>query len=293
MRISITYMLVAAAVIGCGSSDVTDTGGGDSGNHTDNTAQINSLLAEITASQNAVAQGAAAGGAADRAPLPDVAPSAGTRTGGAVRFDQAPDNAALCTPDSTAVMWHCPMTISPVGDTLHVSFQFLDTANAPQMNFNPTTTAAIRRVSDSYYKRSQDVQTQNGPVAAVQVDTQHQDIVLSGILTGTHEQNGTGNIIHVIAEEGHDTAFITAPTTTTGVLTTQGVPYPVGGSYTAVVHTVQGASTSTTTQVTSFDGTKVATLVISFAQGGTPRTCTYDMTSIAAPVCTGGPSGPP
>ena len=126
-----------------------------------------------------------------------------------------------------------------------------------------------------------------------QVDTQHQDIVLSGIRSGDHQQNGTGKIVHTIYRSATDTAFITAPTTTTGIKSGPNVPYPIGGSYTAVVHTVEGPSVSTTTQVTSFDGTSTAKLVISFQSGGTPRTCTYDMTSTAPATCTGGPSGPP
>jgi hypothetical protein len=306
MRSSTAFVFLAAcAIVACGggATSITDntgatggTGGTGTKPKTDPTTTVNALLQEITSSQNAISKGASGGGAANRLPAPglnlSVRGASAAAAAGALA-DQQPDNAALCILDPAAVLWNCPTTVSPAGDTVAVSFQFLDTANAPQPHFDSTTTAAIRRISNSHYSRTAPLQTQNGPVPAAQVDTQHQDVILSGILTGKHAQNGTGTIVHIIAVQGRDTAFVTAPTTTTGILTSNTVPYPVGGSYTAVVHTVQGASTSTTTQVTSFDGSKVATLVINFAAGGQPRTCTYDMTSPAPAVCTGGPAGPP
>jgi hypothetical protein len=301
MRTSTAFVLLAAVgIIACGGDGPSITDNTGTGNKpADRTATVNELLGEITASQNAISRGSSAGAASDRIPTSGANLSARAAAGSGVAaagalFDNVPtDNAALCVLDSTAVMWHCPTAISPVGDTVNVSFQFLDTLNTPQFNFDPASTAAIRRISDSHTKNTSPLQTVNGPVPAVQVDTQHQDVVLGGILSGNHAQNGTGSIIHMIAVDGRDTAFITAPTTVTGILTSPTVPYPIGGSYTAVVHTVQGKSTSTTTQVTSFDGTSTAKLVITFAMGGAPRVCTYDMTSPAPATCTGGPPGPP
>lgn len=295
MRTSTAFLVLAAmAIVACGGDtpSITDNGNGNNGGgNTDATTTVNELLGEITAGQNAVAKGSSAGGAADLLPPPGISLSArpvgsALAAAGALFDGAPPDNAALCVPDSAAVMWHCPMTVDPLGDTITVSFQFLDTANTPQMHFDSASTASIRRVSDSHTKNTQPLHTDSGTVSAVQVDTTHQDVILSGVLTGKHVQNGTGKIIHMIAAQGRDTAFITAPTTTTGILSSAKVPYPVGGSYTAVVHTVQGKTSSTTTQVTSFDGTTTATLVISFAQGG-KRTCTYDMTSQVPPTCTG------
>jgi hypothetical protein len=300
MRISTALLLLAATgAVACGGADsVTGDNTGNNGN-TDVTTTVNELLGEINSSQNAVSKGSGAGGAADRLPVFGVNLSAYSRSasglsaGGAL-FDQAPDNAALCVVDSTKVLWTCPTTIDPQSDTIIVSFQFLDTANVPELHFDTAATAAIRRITDSHVAKTSSLGTSAGVVQVFQVDTQHQDIVLSGIRSGNHQQNGTGHIVHTIYKSATDTAFITAPTTTTGILTGSKVPYPVGGSYTAVVHTVEGKSVSTTTQVTSFDGTSTAKLVISFPSApGTPRTCTYDMTSTAAPVCTGGPSGPP
>jgi len=303
MRISTALALLAAtAAIACGGADsVTGNNNNNNNNgNTDVTTTVNELLAEINSSANAVAKGSGAGGAANLLPVRGLnlsAYSASTphlATAGAL-FDQAPDNAAVCIVDSTKVLWTCPTTVDPQSDTITVAFQFLDTANVPQLHFDTATTASIRRITDSHYAKTTQVQTMAGPEQDFQVDTQHNDVVLSGILTGNHQQNGTGHIIHTIYRSATDTAFITAPTTTSGILTSSKVPYPVGGSYTAVVHTIEGKSNSTTTQVTSFDGTKTAKLVITFASPGvTPRTCTYDMTATTPPTCTGGtPSGPP
>lgn len=303
MRISTALALLAAtAAIACGGADsVTGNNNGNNNNgNVDVTATVNELLAEINASANAVSKGSGGGGAAELLPVGGLnlsvysASTSHLASAGAL-FDQAPDNAALCVVDSAKVLWTCPTTVDPQSDTVTVSFQFLDTANVPQIHFDSVTTASIRRVTDSHYAKTTQLQTGDGPVQAFQVDTVHNDVVLSGILTGKHQQNGTGHIIHTIYKSATDTAFITAPTTTTGILSSPKVPYPVGGSYTAVVHTVEGKSTSTTTQVTSFDGTTTARLVITFASPGvTPRTCTYDMTATTPPTCTGGTSsGPP
>ena len=42
---------------------------------------------------------------------------------------------------------------------------------------------------------------------------------------------------------------------------------------------------STTTQVTTYDGTKIAKLVITTQQGQVLRTCTWDMTTTNPPTC--------
>ncbi len=303
MRAGTAFVLLAAvAGLACGgdSTPITGTGGGGGGGGgggipkaPDLNARVNELLAEINSSQTAIGKGGGGGGAAaNRLPIggPTLSPlgrASADLTIGHATFDAAPaDNAALCVLDTATVTWGCPPQTLQSGLVNKVSFQFLDATNAPQMHFDTVTTAAIRRVSDLIGTISQPVQTQNGPVPATQTSDHHEDVVLTGLHAESHVQNGTGTMTQTIAMEGRDTAFITAPTTTTGILSSPKVPYPVGGSYTAVVHTVQGPSTSTTTQVTSFDGTTVARLVITFV-GGKQRVCTYDMTSQTPPTCTG------
>jgi hypothetical protein len=292
MRSSTAITLLAAfAVAACAKdspSSPTNNNNGNNGTGTtsfDVNARVNELLAEINASLNAESKGGSGDlliptrGFSSAAAI--AAPSGGPS------FDSTPaDDASQCTLDSLAATWSCPQQTLPSGLKNKVSFQFLNAANTPQLHFDTVTTVAIRRVADLTGTISQPLQTSTGPVPANQTTNNHQDIILSAIKSASHVQNGTGTLAQTIAAEGRDTAFITAPTTTTGLTTGPAVPYPLAGSYTAVVHTVQGATSSTTTQVTSFDGTKTATLVITFT-GGSKRTCTYDMTSQAAPTCTG------
>ena len=66
------------------------------------------------------------------------------------------------------------------------------------------------------------------------------------------------------------------------------VRYPISGKVTATV-TSQRADMpqagSTTTQVTTYDGSKIAKLVISLANGTILKTCTWDMTASGPPIC--------
>jgi hypothetical protein len=290
-------MLAALAVAACSkdSSGPTNTDNGNPVNNNptpvDLTARVNELLAEMNSSQGAVSQG---GGAADRL------------AAGGVRFSSAPsllagpsrpsfttsvpnDSAAACTFDATSSRFKCPARTLLGSGLVHiVSFQFVDSSGAPQTQFDTIKTAGLIRWTADSGTRSQPVQTMSGPVPATQSTHNSDSTMLTGLHGGqTHAQNGKGNLGQTIVEQGVvDTAFITAPTTVTGIQTGATVPYPVAGSYTAVVHTVQGATNSTTTQVTSFNGTSTATLVITFT-GGAKRTCTYNMTSQVAPVCTG------
>lgn len=299
--LAIVAVLTAAAVGACSKSstspltDNNNTGGKtDTTTHTttpvDLTTRVNELLAEMNSTQGAVSQGSSAadvevpGGArfsaARSALLSPTGPS----------FTGIPnDSAAACTFDSTAVRFNCPPRTLPGTGMIHiVSFRFVDSTGKAQTHFDTIATMGLIRWTADSGTYSQPVGTSNGPVAATQSSHNTDSTMLTGLHAGqTHTQNGAGHLTHTIVEQGVvDTAFITAPTTNAGIQTSSTVPYPVAGSSTAVVHTVQGKNISTTTQVTSFNGTSTATLVITFTTGG-KRTCTYDMTSPAAPVCTG------
>jgi hypothetical protein len=298
MRALNAFLLIAAAtVVGCGGGDSPSITGVDDNptgkTPVDLTSRVNELLAEINSTENAISQGSGGGGAPApmaelRSPIKPLFSSSGSMEDSRALFAGVPaEDAARCTVDSTAVMYSCPSMTLPTGLVSKVSFQFLDAAGNPQFNFDTVTTAAIRRVRDLTGTVQQPLMTMDGPVDATQITNNHDDVKLSGLHDEHHVQNGTGLMIHTIAIVGRDTAFITAPTTTTNVESSSKVPYPVGGSVTAVVTSHTGSQTSVTTQVTSFDGTSTATLVITFSQGGQSRTCTYDMTSPAPPVCVG------
>ena len=294
MRSSNALILLAAFTFAaCAKSSPSSptTNNNNTGNNTpttvDLTARVNALLAEMNTSQGAISQGAGAG---DRLVAGGIQfSSAASPLGPSFTTSVPNDSAAACTFDATSSKFNCPARTLAGSGLIHiVSFQFVDSAGKPQTQFDTIKTAGLIRWTADSGTKSQPVQTTNGPVPATQGTHNSDSTMLTGLHVGqTHTQNGAGHLQQTIAEQGVvDTAFITAPTTTAALTTGPTVPYPTGGSYTAVVHTVQGASTSTTTQVTSFNNTATATLVITFAGGGR-RTCTYDMTSQAAPTCTG------
>jgi len=299
--LAIAAVLTAAALGACGKSStspLTDNTNGktDTTTHTttpvDLTARVNELLAEMNSAQGAVSQGAAAGGADLEIPggIKLSASRSALLTPSGPSFAGVPnDSAAACTFDSTAVRFNCPARTLAGSGLIHiVSFRFVDSTGKAQTHFDTLATMGLIRWTADSGTRSQPVQTMTGPVPATQSTHNSDSTMLTGLHVGqTHAQNGAGSLQQMIAEQGVvDTAFITAPTTSAGIQTSQTVPYPVAGSYTAVVHTVQGKTSSTTTQVTSFDGSPTATLVITFVGGG-KRTCTYSMTTTALPVCTG------
>jgi hypothetical protein len=234
---------------------------------------VSSLLTQLEAGQSA--------GSASLA-------SSGTSTAPVAPATNQDPNA--CVYDATDKRFNCPRRTMPNGMTMDMYFQLLDGAGAPQAAFDTATTAAIRRVSDRAGTLNQPLMTQNGPVPAVQTITEHLDMTLSGIRTGNPVHNGTGTMTNALVPTGLPSANITATQTFTGIVidpAPSAPKYPKAGSIGATVVSTTGSQPQvTTTQVTTYDGTKVAKTVITLPNGGT-RTCTYDMTSQAPPVCTG------
>jgi hypothetical protein len=253
------------------------------------TAQINALLTEIINGQSAAGQSLSAGGVpgASAAPLSSAA-LASLSSPPALLSSTDTANAAACTFDAETKRFNCPSRAQPNGLVTTMYFQLLDSAGTPQTEFDTLTTKGIRRVTDQKGVVSSPLITQTGPIPAVDTTNNHNDLVLS--LGPLHKLNGTGLMSVVIVPEGRDVAHITAPTTTVNLqfphdTTTR---FPIAGQITATVTSITGTQPSvTTTQVTTYDGTKIAKLVITLPGGG-KRTCTYDMTAPTVPAtCTG------
>jgi hypothetical protein len=288
-------VIAGATLIGCGGdSGVTDPGiikkdTTVTPTPPSKTAQINALLTEIINGQSAAGQSLSAGGVpgASAAPLSSAAL---TSLSPAALRSSAPDtaNAALCVFDDATKRFNCPSRTQPNGLVTTMYFQLLDSAGTPQTDFDTLTTKGVRRVTDQKGVVSSPLITQSGPIPAVDTTNNHNDLVLS--LGPLHKLNGTGLMSVVIVPEGRDVAHITAPTTTTNLqfphdTTTH---FPIAGQITATVTSITGTQPSvTTTQVTTYDGTSIAKLVITLPGGG-KRTCTYDMTAPNVPAtCTG------
>jgi hypothetical protein len=246
-----------------------------------NTARVNVLLNQIVNANAAASQGNSASG------IPSSIPEPGYSAAGA-SFATAPDNSALCVLDSLTVRFNCPSQTAQNGVVTTMYFQLLDGDGKPMLGFDTLKTVSVRRVSDKVGSYSSPLMTVSGPIPAIDSINNHEDMLLAAAKDAPHKLNGTGLMKVVIAAEGRTPAYITAPTTTenVGFFTDSTKHYPNSGKVTAIVSTIQaGSNTATTTQVTSYDGTPIAKLVIT-GQFGLNRTCTYDMTSPIPPVCT-------
>jgi len=244
------------------------------------TARVNALLAEISNANAAASQGNAASG------IPSGTPEPGFSAPGA-NFATASDNSALCVLDTLTTRFNCPSRTQQNGVVTTMYFQLLDSAGKAMRVFDTLLTVSVRQVTDAVGAYSSPLMTQTGPIPAIDSINNHSDMLLAAARNAPHKLNGTGLMKVVIAAQGRTPAYITAPTTTenVGFFTDSTKHYPNSGKVTAVVATVQaGVNTATTTQVTSYDGTPIAKLVITGP--GLTRTCTYDMTSPNPPVCT-------
>jgi hypothetical protein len=264
------------------------------------TAATNALLLQMDDAVSALSQSAAAGGVPTGSPPPIA--GGGMSTGPAATTADAPPptNAAQCTFDSTTVRHTCPNFTQANGLVIKTWFQFLDAAGAAHKVPDSTKTVAIRR-----YVEKEGVTTGQHNANGVVVPSTNtmlwkDTLVLSG-LKGPPEGrklNGVGSMSVVIVPQGMPSATVTGTTKTEDFAftppptppATATVRYPISGKVTAVVTTVRSdvpQQAGTTSQVTTYDGSKVAKLVISTMQGKVLRSCTWDMTAAnVQPACT-------
>jgi hypothetical protein len=256
------------------------------------TAATNALLGQIDDALNALSTSLTAGGVPTGSP-PPMAGGATMSLADAAPPPPPPD-AAKCTFDDATVRWDCPSFTQPNGMVIKSWFQFLDAQNVVQKEMDTLKIVAIRRATERSGNVVSQHTSQSGTVPAVDTMSSADTLVLSG-LRGTPDArrlDGSGGMSVVIVPEGQPVATVSA-TITTARLALNAKPgephYPIAGTITAIVKSVradQPQAGSTTTQVTSYDGTTIAKLVITAATGQLLRTCTWDMTSAAAPACT-------
>jgi hypothetical protein len=304
-RFALTFAI--AAIVACGGEKgITDPPGGGidtaAVNAAARIASTNLLLGQIEDAVNALNQSLVAGGAPSASPELAGSPALGaTRSLGASLGTAPPPDAAKCTFDDVNVRHVCPAFTQANGIVIRSWFQFLDAANKPQKDPDTATTVAIRRfVSKTGFMTTQ-FTPQGGPtVPAVDTMNNSDTLTLTG-LKGPPEGrklNGKGTMSVVIVPQGQPVGHMSATTTTENFAfippppppATPTVRYPISGKVTAVVTSYREdkpTQGSTTTQVTTYDGSKIAKLVITAATGQLLRTCTWDMTlQNVLPTCT-------
>ena len=311
-RFLIAIAIVAWACGGDGSAGITDPKVDDpkvdTTKKTVDTAAVNAaarlaatnaLLSVIDDGFSALSQATSAGGAGGPGGAPQPAQEAGFSAPAAFATAPPPSDAAKCTFDDATMRWVCPDFKYPDSSVVKSWFQFLDTNGVAMKLMDTAKTVAIRR----FVGRAGVVQTkftnQNGTVTAVDTMDNTDTLVLSGIRGDPVKRklNGKGTIKAILVPPGSATIHNTATTTTENFAFTPPPPpgstvppvhFPISGKVTAIVTGFaedkpnQG---STTTQVTTYDGTKMAKLVITTQQGQVLRTCTWDMTTTNPPTC--------
>jgi hypothetical protein len=188
---------------------------------------------------------------------------------------------AACAFNSGTSTFVCPST-TVNGITVSTSFQLLDASNNPQSSYSRATTAAIRRVADV----SGTITSTTGTATTTVTFVAHDDATLSGLLTGTHTLNSSGNATAAITSGGFAYNIVTTQTVTNLVLPQRGgeTRYPQSGTIAASIALSSVGITNTTNVTLSFNGSATATLVIS--NGSFSRTCAIDLSRRnEAPSC--------
>lgn len=258
------------------------------------TKATNTLLTQINDALNAMSQSASAGGAGG----PTGGVGGGMMTGGKATLDGSPPpaDAAKCTFDDETMRWNCPNITTQSGLVTTSWFQFRDASDKPQKDIDTLTTASIRRFVGTTGFTQHKLPTPKGPTDVTDTVATTDTLILSGLL-GPKEQRkmiSKGTVKHVMVPTDQGIIRMGGPKTTEDFRfdppAEDGSPparrYPISGKITLVWTTSQDGvlnSSATTTQVTTYDGTAIAKLVITSAQGKVIKTCTYDMTNQNSP----------
>jgi len=263
-RISVVLTIAMTAVAGCRSDDTTAPG-------SDNGLDLSALISQIQQGSGGVAGIMAANGFPVTA-APALVPSSCQYSASTQGF--------VCT------------TFTSNGLTISATFFLLDADGHFLSSPDAATTAALRTVTDV----SGTTRLDQGAISGSMSLSNHQDMTLSGLLTGTHVLNGTSKMhsdltltapgaLHSVVDQTSVTANVTmpkagssAPWPTSGTVTNDGSTTTDGGSQPIV---------ATTHSVLTFNGTSTVTLVTTFTTGGASFTtnCKVSLTVASAPVC--------
>lgn len=193
---------------------------------------------------------------------------------------QARDHSNCSYASATKSFVCAPVTIN--GITINRTFQLLDASNNPQSEFSSSTTAAVRKVTDvsGTITRTQGTTTHTVTFVA------HDDVTLSGLLTGVHTLNSTGNSNAQVTGGLVPASVVSNHKVTDLVLPKRGgdTHYPQSGTIEGnMTTTVAGTSFPSSVKML-FDGSPIMQLQLTF--GNVSRSCTVDLSKHQAqPVC--------
>ena len=303
-RFLVAFGVTALFACGGDSPGLTDPTGDPTDTPTDTaaanaaarTAATNSLLAQMDEAINAMSTALQNGGVPGSSPPPT---QGGASLSATLATTQPPTDAAKCTFDEPTMRHVCPDATEKSGVVISTWFQFLDAAGQPSKLPDSLKTVAIRRFVGKKGTTPTQMTTQAGTVPAQQTIDAVDTLMLTGLTGPATERrlNSRGFRTVKLVPEGQPSVDMEIPTTSENLVFTapgpagspKPPPYPIAGKMTAQVKSKRSdqppAAAGTTNQVTTFEG-KNATLVIKSLNGQLLRTCTWDMTVQAPPVCT-------
>lgn len=198
---------------------------------------------------------------------------------GAPMASHAMPAAGNCAFNTTSQSFVCPTTTA-TGVSFTRSFQLFDDAGTPQSAFNPTTTSAVRAISDA----SGTFTNQNGSVDF----SSHDDYTVAGLLLDNLTIDGSSTSESIVTNsQNGDVLEIDATTTINDLVIPKrrtGNRYPLGGSIETNIALTNDEQTATVSVGIAFNGTSTATMTMSSALG--TLTCLIDLSKQnKAPNC--------
>jgi hypothetical protein len=215
------------------------------------TEAVNAALSEVGSAQSVVSTAVMAGGAV--MPATTVAPST-----------------SRCPYDSGTGHFVCA-SATMSGVTFTSWYELLDASGHRQTAFDSSTTAAIHTVMDMSGTLA--AGTPPGSVTK----TRHSDQTLSGLLTGTHTLNGTGNSTTSFATVDLTSSITESDTINNLVLPAASATqkFPLSGSIDTTFGIGGGPGGTAFQSTLTFNGTSVATMVTT--TGGITQTCSVGL----------------
>jgi hypothetical protein len=199
---------------------------------------------------------------------------------------------AACTYVPSSQTFACPAQISN-GVTVTMSYMLLDAAGHPQSAADVATTAAVRTITTVSGTLTLQPSSSGGTGGTLTLN-RTDDMTLSGLLTGVHTLNGTGNGTSetkvTLAGQLIDVTSADKSTTTNVVLPKASSTsfWPVSGTITSdqtLTSKTAGFSglTSTIHSVMTFNGS--ANMTVSITIDGVTSTCTINLQDPGSTVC--------
>jgi hypothetical protein len=199
---------------------------------------------------------------------------------------------SACAYSTSSGGFVCP-TVTTNGVTFNITYFLADASGNAQSALDLNTTSSVRTVTDVAGTLA--IPASGAVSGGSAIIAQHGDMTLSGLLATSRTLNGTttgrfditttaANLpsLHAVVNDTSRTNNVVLPAAASAT------SWPTSGTITADAHNsttvpIVGAVNLSVHSVITFNGTNHPTMVVSI--GGTPITCTLDLSGQTAPTC--------